>query len=288
MKKIILSLVVLSSLVGTYAQAAVVRLQNPAQLVQVGDTLTVMVVLDTQGESINAASAKVTYTNDVVAFKRILDGDSVINFWVENPRVTSDGAILFSGITPGGFIGSDITLLTVQFEVIKEGVATFSVSDEELLLHDGLGTAAQTTSIPLSLNVLGQLSAPSSDTSYIDTEPPEVFSPTITTDKDMFEGNAFLVFQTEDKGSGIDFYEVKEGEFGVYQNATSPYELEDHSLSKKIFVRAVDRDGNEYIAELYPQSFVPWYETTFTKTVILIVCITALLFLLRRLLLKFA
>jgi hypothetical protein len=280
-KTVVFSLIVLG-LSTSSAQAASISVKNPSDFIQVGDILTVQINLNTEGKQINAVEAQVKYSTDSLIFNKVNDGDSIINLWVEEPTLTEPGTVTFSGITPGGFSGSDVGVLTIQFEAIKEGVGSVMLENVQLLLHDGLGTPLQATIVPLAINIQGQSTAPSPKTQYIDQEAPEPFTPIITTDPDIFDGRKFLVFSTEDKGSGVDYYEVKEGEFGTYEFATSPYEIKDQTLESKIFVRAVDRDGNEYEAIVYPQNFVPWYETTAAKTAIIIVCSVILLFLVRR------
>jgi hypothetical protein len=77
-----------------------------------------------------------------------------------------------------------------------------------------------------------------------------------------------LVFSTQDKGSGIDYYEVKEeSQFLLFRllpskwhRAESPYLLRDQSLSSRIYVKAVDRAGNKQFAELLPKRLIHWYE----------------------------
>lgn len=275
-------LILIPCLMGTVVEAATIHFEQPADIVQVGDTLTVAILLNTEGQTINAVEAEVAYDTDALVLQEVVDGESIVNFWVQAPKNTEAGKVSFSGITPGGITGRDLNLLTLEFGAKKEGVGSVLLENVQVLLHDGLGTPVATTIVPLSFNILGQSTVPSHSTEYIDTEPPEPFLPLVTTDPDVFDGRHFLVFDTEDKGSGIDFYQVREGEFGVYDNAISPYEIKDQSLTKKMFVKAVDKEGNEYVATLYPQNYEPWYQTTPIKTAILVVCLGIVLLLLRR------
>jgi len=87
----------------------------------------------------------------------------------------------------------------------------------------------------------------------IDATPPEEFQPQIV----EIEGKKYLVFVSQDKTSGIDYDEVKEGK-GDFKKAISPYLLEDQSLRSKISVRAVDKAGNERIAEILPPFKITW------------------------------
>jgi hypothetical protein len=270
------------------AFAAVLSLENNTDIIQVGDVLSVQIVLDTEGVQVNAVEAQVNYSKEELEFLNVLDGDSAINFWIQKPELKSEGAVSFSGITPGGVNGHDITVLTLRFEAKKEGVGRMALENAQVFLHDGLGTKAEVKTVLFERNIQGQSIASPIVTQYIDIEAPEIFSPTITTDPDIFDGKKFLVFSTQDKGSGIDFYEVKEGEFGSYEQAISPYEIKDQSLSKKISVKAVDREQNEYVAVIYPQNAQPWYQTLHTKTAILVACLVLLLLISRRLFFKSA
>ena len=85
----------------------------------------------------------------------------------------------------------------------------------------------------------------------IDVTPPEEFKPEIGKDPTVFEGKYFLSFAATDEASGIDFYQVKEGKRD-FKKVKSPYGLEDQSLKSKIVVKAVDKAGNEKIAQIIP------------------------------------
>jgi len=86
--------------------------------------------------------------------------------------------------------------------------------------------------------------------SMIDSTLPEEFTPKIGQDPALFGGKKFLSFASTDQASGIDHYEIKEN--GIWKIGQSPYVLEDQSLSNKISVKAVDKAGNERIAEYIP------------------------------------
>ncbi|MDP2812067.1 MAG: hypothetical protein Q8O32_00015, partial [bacterium] len=73
---------------------------------------------------------------------------------------------------------------------------------------------------------------------------------------------------TQDKGTGIDHYEVKEG-YRLSVEAKSPYVLKNQNLDKEIVVKAIDRAGNErkvVVASLYP---VEWYENYWIFAIII-------------------
>jgi hypothetical protein len=51
--------------------------------------------------------------DDMFTIKDIKDGDSNINFWLQNPIERNKGEIEFSGITPGGVSGEKLLLFSI-------------------------------------------------------------------------------------------------------------------------------------------------------------------------------
>lgn len=264
------------------AQASTLRVESKSDILQTEDTFTAQVFLDTQGEQINAVEATIGFSQDIFELVEILDGSSDITFWAKKPEAHDGNQISFSGIIPGGVKGRDVELLQLQFKVKKEGVGKVFFENVQTLINDGLGTPSEVSTAPFAINILGQAQVTPVVTQYVDTEPPEQFAPVITSDPDIFDGNKMLIFATEDKGSGVDFYEVKEGEFGGYEKATSPYELKDQTVTQKIFIRAVDFEGNEFVATLFPQNPPAWYQLSIVKTIALILGTVSFLLFFRR------
>ena len=87
-----------------------------------------------------------------------------------------------------------------------------------------------------------------------DTIPPEAFDIEIPQDPSIFEGKYFIIFSTIDKQTGLDYYEIKEGEKD-WQRGQSPYLLEDQRLESIIRVKAVDKAGNERTVLVGPLRF---------------------------------
>ena len=111
-----------------------------------------------------------------------------------------------------------------------------------------------------------------------DEESPETFQPEIAQDPAIFNGKWFLVFATQDKGSGIDYYETKETrskKLGTWitrwKVVGSPHVLRDQELRSHIIIKAVDKDGNERIEALAPQNPLAWYENYENWSIIIII-----------------
>ncbi len=256
-------------------EAADLTLQSDFKASRVGDDVVVKVVLDTEGQTINTVGLTLTYPTEFLAFEDFDDGDSVVSLWVERPK-HDDGKIVLSGITPGGFSGEAVPVISLHFKATALGQGKIDITDKEILLHDGMGTEADTQVENLHLAVVAGPSVVSIQ--LVDDELPEAFTPQIVRDPDLFGGSPSLIFATEDKGSGLDYMAVKEGWFGTYVQTESPYELQYQNLDKKIYVKAVDKNGNTRTAILYPQIGVGQYEQAFRIIGILVLCLLALYF----------
>jgi hypothetical protein len=81
--------------------------------------------------------------------------------------------------------------------------------------------------------------------------------------------------------SGIDHFEVKEGKKD-FKKAESPYLLEDQELKSKILVKAVDKAGNEKIAEIIPPAKPFPYWIIF----VIIVCLVIIYWIIKKYLFK--
>lgn len=218
------------------------------------------VEIDTQGETINAVDGKVILPKDIIEIKEIHDGNSNINFWLQSPKEKNKGEIEFSGITPGGISGKNLLLFSVVFHQnnINQGDIVFD--SIKVLKNDGLGTEIKTSVAVLGLPInTTKTVSDIKDGLLKDIIPPEVFEPNILNNADSFDNKNLIVFATQDKDSGIDHYEIKEGFFDKFKIIESPYLLEKQNLHSKIYIKAVDNAGNERVIEFYPVGKIRWY-----------------------------
>ena len=245
--------------------------------------------LDAQNEEINAIEGKVIFPKDLLEIKEILEGSSIINFWVEKPRLENN-EIIFSGIIPGGFKGvlspyyegarpGKILSLILKTKTIGEDV--IDLKDTRVLLNDGFGTPVQASVLPFQFKITSEAPHIMGLLPIKDPEPPEPFEPVITQDPNVFNNQWFLVFATQDKGSGISHYEIQENRRQKIENrkwitAESPYVLKDQKLKSYIYIKAVDKAGNEKLATLPPRYPLAWYENYFVWVKIIIGIILAI------------
>ena len=276
MRYIIFSLVLFSwfSLIPS-ALAASLKISSELESFRVGDVVSVLVLIDTESQTLNAVEAEIIFPSDILEFVTVNDAGSVISLWVKKPTFDGVDSVSLSGITPGGFSSQTTELLELKFRAVKAGQGMVVSDQVKLLIHDGLGTEALVEKQNLPINVNSdEASVVAND---IDEERPENFKPEIIEDPDVFNGKHTLIFSTKDKNSGINRYEVKEGWFGRYHLAESPYELENQSLDKEIQVKAIDNAGNERLETIYPQNWQPWSKRPAVIFSILIACVLSLL-----------
>jgi GxxExxY protein len=265
-------------------QAAELNLVSQTKEISITQQFQVDVILNTEGEEINAVEGKIIFPQDILEIKNINNGNSIINFWVEKPRLNNLHEIVFSGITPGGLNSEKGLILSMIWEARKEGQGIIEIRDVRVLKNDGAGTPAEVKISNFQFNIKGvgfpkEVQLPE----VKDTEPPESFVPEVASDPTIFEGKWFLVFATQDKASGIDYYAVHEStrkrtriDTKDWTQAESPYVLKDQKLRSYIYVKAVDKAGNERVVILPPKYPLKWYEEW--ESWVIIVLLVALIF----------
>lgn len=201
-----------------------------------------LVQVDTRGAKINAIEGVLVLPDGMNV--RAQTGNSVISLWVEEPHVT-DNTVRFSGITPGGFEGRH-PLFTISGAFTPRELENARFDKTIALVNDGAGTRAP---VWLSLSPVSFRG---------DIEPPEDFTPMISSDPSMFGGDYFVVFATQDKNSGISRYEVREGRWGWFQEAQSPYLLKHQRLDRKLYIKAIDNAGNRRVAVIPARNSGGW------------------------------
>ena len=112
-----------------------------------------------------------------------------------------------------------------------------------------------------------------------DPDPPEIFEPVLARNPNVFDNKWFLVFVSQDKGSGIAYYAIRETRREIniqretdakWVEAESPYLLEDQELRSFAYVKAVDKAGNERVAMVKPRFPLKWYQNDFVWFIIIV------------------
>jgi hypothetical protein len=250
-----------------------------------GDTVRVSVRLDAgEEECVNVVDGVITYTENIQPID-ISRGQSILTMWVEEPVINKENrTITFAGGIPNGYCGripgdprltNNVVDLIFQSPGLQIGnsesgneVSIDFAQQTQVLLNDGFGSAAPLqlfgSKLQLSKEAGDVITNPWQSAVSDDALPPEKFSIALERTPNAYSNQFFIAFNTTDKQSGIDHYEVIEeplasknlfgwgAETAPWIEARSPYVLEDQSLNSTIRVKAIDKAGNEYIAVLIP------------------------------------
>jgi len=213
-------------------------------------------LFDAEGESVNAIFLDIVFDETLVEFIHANQDDTIVTSWLESPKENGNHIIL-SGIMAGGFSGlidpvtntkGPAKIARFFFHPKKEGSSEFVFQDVFVASNDGLGSSIETSALSFSFTLSKEGIAQGEIVA--DKRPPEVFKPMVSNDESIFNGQYFLVFETRDIGSGVDYYEVKEGR-GSWYEAVSPYQINDQTLRKQIYVKAVDKSGNIRVVKTF-------------------------------------
>jgi hypothetical protein len=215
----------------------------------------IIISIDPGPQSINAIGGEIIIPQGVEVIS-IASANSVVKFWMEAPSLEA-GHLSLAGIIPGGYQGQPIELISL---ILPESVPVpkFDFSKLKVLANDGQGTMV-TAKFYVTVT-------PIADQIITDRIPPEEFTPLISSDPTLFNGQKFLVFSAQDKQSGISHYEVCEKKAGdskfascIWQKNESPYLIINQKLDQRIEVKAVDLVGNERVVRAFSPPLDPLY-----------------------------
>ena len=273
MKQKLLLIILLLLFLPLSGRAAILYLEPSSGSYYQGDTFIINLRIDSENECINTVEGNLSFPQDILQVVDFGQGNSILTLWISPPSFNQEsGKISFIGGIPGGFCGripgdpGESNLLGKIIFKVKEirgeqfsAEVSFSASSQ-VLLNDGLGTPAKLETRgavfeikevrPLGGEVEPQKNEWQEELAK-DTVSPEVFKIEIHQEPSIFEGKYFITFSTTDKQTGLDYYEVQEGD-GGWRRAASPYLLEDQGLRSIIEVKAVDKAGNYLVVEQLP------------------------------------
>lgn len=263
---ILLALVII--IVPSASLAAELNFNPSSALPPLPNGFSTTLLINTQGESLNAIEGTVMVAKDLGEDISVSDSASIVTFWVKRPEFDpATHSISFSGTIPGGYSGGNgilFSIISKSYTGEKLSVA-LTATNLKAFVNDGFGTPAVISGAQYALNsgnseinsdIQSQLYL---DERKIDNVPPESFDPQVSRDDSVYNGAWFLSFATTDKQSGVDHFEVQESRSGEIQSgdwkvASSPYLLQDQTLSSYIFITAIDKQGNERIIKVFPKN----------------------------------
>lgn len=266
--------------------AANFSFDSPAK-VGPGQEFQVDFILDTKMENINAIEGSVVFDSTIFSLKEIRSADSVVALWVKNPaQGNTAGVVDFAGITPGGYNsqGEQGKIFSLVFSATKEGEGVIRVSDSlAALISDGQGTKAEAAFTPATIVVLRGVSTPPLPVLF-DTEKPEPLFVEIIKNESLDKNKWVAVFYTQDKKSGISHYEIAEqagqqiSDYTKLQwrSAQNPEVLLDQDRRSFVYIKAVDKAGNEIISIVSPLSQQKLYQNIWFWCIIIVLLLLCL------------
>lgn len=279
MKKIILTL--LLGFLPVVASAATLRFDPVVRPSAPGDVFIATMRVDVNGgECVNAATVGVAYPTHLLTLNAVSRGESIFSLWLEQKIDKEKGEVHFVAGIPGGYCGRAVgdpgqsnVVAKIVFQYKGQSSADVAaitfLPETEVDLNDGRGTRAELATIPLSVQYASESASHNEWLSVVreDTFPPEEFIPQIYRDNEAQKSPFYLMFDATDKQSGIEHYEVTEEDpnsFGFRLGSrvkakpapvTSPYLLQDQTLSSRIVVRAYDHAGNMQESIVPPKNY---------------------------------
>ncbi len=231
------------------AAAATAFLTADYAAVAVGDTIVVSVAMDTAGRKPNTVEGDILIRSGAgnITVKDFSLADSVFTNWMKTPSLDGDTRISFIGGVPGGFDQKAGLLFRIVFLTKSEGRVEFVPSGVKAFDNDGKATVIDVSATPLAVTIgpkQGDGKNQWIDIVGKDNDPPHDLSVAIGQDSSVVDGKKFLTISAKDDQSGIDHFEVAEGDRPAIRSGNM-YVLRDQRETSPITVTAIDKAGNK-------------------------------------------
>jgi len=258
--------------------AATVYFNSNSNLISSGDTAVISVYLDTEGQHINVVEGEIAIQSKKTQpeVRELSVAGSDLSFWSRKPSFSPDTQVIsFVGGTPGGFVKKDVLLFKIVLTGKKVGDVVFVPQTFSAYSNDGEGTPISVSSEDFLFRIEeGDDSEPQDEWRQIisqDNTPPETLTATVGRDQSLFDGQLFLTIEGYDSASGIDHFEIKEGELDAVRTGPE-YVLQNQNGDSLVIITAFDKAGNTRVFEFIPvKSYRNWW--ILGATVLVIGCV---------------
>jgi hypothetical protein len=128
----------------TPTEAARLMLNPASGVFTVGSTFDISILVDTEGETINALDIVILFPPDKLQLSSPSLGQSIVGIWTSPPSFDNQrGIVRLRGGIPNGINVSKGLVTTLTFRARQLGNVAIKFGDEtKVLLHDGKGTDA--------------------------------------------------------------------------------------------------------------------------------------------------
>lgn len=161
-------------------QAATSYFSPSSGNITAGNIITVNVLVNTEGVTINNAEATVNFPSGLLEIVSVSKSGSIFSLWVEEPKFSnSAGTLSFNGGVPTpGFTGTAGKILSVVFRAKKAGSASLIFSSAAIRANDGYGTNVLGSISGASFNIVQAQGIPKIETPVIKLVGPNITSAT--------------------------------------------------------------------------------------------------------------
>lgn len=246
----------------TAAPVSAASISLVAQQSPKGEPLSIDVMVDPEGESINSAEVTLSFDPSLYVFSGYESNNGAITLWVTPPKEIQSGTVSFSGVILGGVERmydphrpSDfrVPLTRLLFTEKGSGEGVFSVEKATLLKNDGIGSSLSVSKKGISTIAHAGTSL---DEGAVDSVPPLPFTIQITEPSVFGEAPRLATFSALDQETGIARYEVKINN-GRFRETQSPLVVPERLLAYSLTVRAIDFAGNAREEQIRIDGTVP-------------------------------
>lgn len=223
----------------------------------VGESFDVVVLANTDGASINAAEAEMSFDPESLQVESISTKDSILATFSTEPRFSNaSGIVAFSGWTAEPYTGSDGRLLTIRFKALKTVVSRAALVAGAIL---AVGESSNIiTSMESGLYTVRpeQITPRISDPVAVSEEQPlaEVplppASPVLETVPPIEAGQRFAIYGSTDPNTRVWVRVVgpsMEGETAVWSDENGEFSFTSGEIARdgiyRVIAEAESRDG---------------------------------------------
>jgi len=240
-----------------------------------GDTAIINVFLNTESELINSLDGSIILSDNYGGNFEVKDISLVgssFSIWPRSPSLEEGHKIYFVGGVPGGINNERALLFKIIVKINESGDFSIKPDTVTAYLNDGLATQRNITSKDSVISINQPNGSPIDRWQEIisnDNIAPEPFKIDLIKDSNLFDGKKFISFEAFDLQSGIDHYEVKEGDYPSVRTGTN-YILINQKGDPKIIVTAYDKAGNFQVSTLGQKESINWFGIIISVAIIFI------------------
>lgn len=216
-------------------------------------TAVVGVHIDSKSIPLNVVEGVIVFEGEIrdQLSVEVETGGSILHMWPTRPEyLPQEKAIRFTGGVPGGFSQGGLLFRMRLFSPVSGNVKINWVHGASYR-NDGNGTKEPVFARSMSLYVAARAKdgVPSFSA---DTHPPSFDPIRVGRDDSVHEGKYFISFNAQDDISGIDRYEIQEGEIKTTIR-DGVYVFQDQTRATPVFITAYDKAGNSSVTKVSPK-----------------------------------